>query len=128
MQKQLNRLLLLGVSTGIILVTVLPISSGQVPQSGITAPLAHFTAYFLLAGALMLEFHDTKKGHLEAFLLATVFGALMETVQHFLPYRAFGLNDVLINAAGAGLIFLDHHLGFVTYTIETEDRIIERLI
>lgn len=92
------------------------------------APLLHATGYFLLAGALMLHFHDTGKGHVEAVATAAGLGLLLEAVQFYLPYRIFSPEDVIVNAAGASLVILDHRSRAVTEIVRIEDRLIERFL
>ncbi|MFB6143991.1 MAG: VanZ family protein [Candidatus Nanohaloarchaea archaeon] len=128
MRQKINRLLLASVTLGIIALTLAPVSGSDVTQPSFLSPLLHFTGYFLLAGALMLEFHDTGKGRHEALAAAAVFGAAMELLQFHLPYRHFSLYDLAVNTLGASTVLLDHRLGFVTKTIRFEDRTIEKLV
>lgn len=87
--------------------------------------LGHFMIYFLFAGALLAFFHDTRKGHWEAFFVALFFGGLMEFLQLFVGGRHFSYFDILINGFGASLIFPDHRVGFIERFIRFEDALIE---
>lgn len=84
--------------------------------------------YFLLAGALLTYFHDTTRGHIEAFLIAVLFGALMEFLQLYVPNRHFDFKDILVNCIGASLVFLDHKAGFIGHIIRFEEFLIEKYL
>lgn len=88
----------------------------------------HAAAYFGLAAALLLYFHDTPKGHFEAVAAAAGFGALMEGTQFFLTTRVFSPIDAAVNLLGAAVVLLDHQSRLVTRVIRTEDRILAWLI
>lgn len=127
MRQRLNQLLL-GIGTvGIVFFSVIDPGTGARSVLTPVAPLAHLVAYFCLAAGVLVVLHDTRRGHAEAILAAAVFGLGMELVQGWLPYRTFGWDDVAVNAIGASLILLDHHLDAATWFIEQEDRFIERL-
>lgn len=85
-------------------------------------------AYFVLAGALLVNFHDTRKGHAEAVVAAGAIAISMEAVQIFLPYRSFSLMDFFVSLSGASLVLLDHHIDAVTWFVRAEDRVLERLL
>ncbi|MDY6777255.1 MAG: VanZ family protein, partial [Candidatus Nanohaloarchaea archaeon] len=80
------------------------------------------------AGALLLVFNDTARGHGEAVLLAVLFGVVIEVLQGMVPYRSMAAVDVLFNTAGASLVLFDHHFDAVTRVVALEDRWIERYL
>ncbi len=125
MRRRLNFALVVAITTTI---SVLSLVNPGEPGRGVSmlAPVLHAAGYFLLAGALMLHFHDTDKGHLEAVGTAAGLGLLLEAVQFYLPYRIFSPEDVIVNAAGASLVVLDHRSEAVTRVVRIEDRLIER--
>lgn len=90
--------------------------------------IIHLGGYFLLAGALLIYFHDTKRGHLEAIIVAAGLGLGIELLQSQIPYRYYGTDDVVANTIGASLVFLDHRSRIVTRIIEMEDRFLERIL
>lgn len=94
-----------------------PVSAGGLP--------IHFIAYFVLASAFLVNFHDTKKGHLEAMFASGAIALSLEVIQAFLSFRTFSMIDFAVSFAGASLITLDHHLGAVTWFVEIEDRVLE---
>lgn len=111
-----------------LIITILTIGYGSLtagtPVSAGGLPL-HFIAYFVLASAFLVNFHDTKRGHLEAMIASGTVALGLELIQFFLAFRTFSLIDFAVSFAGASLITLDHHLGTVTRFIELEDRILE---
>lgn len=90
--------------------------------------LGHFGLYFFLAGSLLTYFHDSTKGHFEAFLIAVFFGALLEVIQLSIANRYFSLLDILANSLGASLIFLDHRLKIISKIIYWEEKFLEKYI
>ena len=124
MRENLNRLGLLGL---IAVITYGSLASGKSPVSAGGLPI-HFAAYFVLAAAFFVNFHDTRKGHIESILAAGLIALGIEILQLFLPYRTFSVTDFAVSFAGASVITLDHHLGLVTRFISFEDRIIEQLM
>ena len=94
-----------------------PVSAGGLP--------IHFIAYFFLASAFLVNFHDTKKGHLEAMIASGGIALGLEIFQAFLAFRTFSLIDFAVSFAGASVITLDHHMGAVTWFVEIEDRVLE---
>lgn len=95
------------------------------PVSGGSSLLLHGLAYFGLAAALLVYFHDTEVGHIEAIAFAVIIGFSIEIVQYFLPYRHFSVIDGLTNLFGASLVMLDHRIDAVTHIISFEDRLVE---
>jgi len=124
MRETLNRL---GLFFLVALITYGSISPGYSPVSAGGFPV-HAVAYFVLASAFLVNFHDTKKGHLEAILAAGFLALGIEAVQAFIPYRSFSLIDFGVSFAGASLVTLDHHVGLFTKFVEFEDRAIERFL
>ena len=85
----------------------------------------HLTGYFLLAGAALINFHNTTKGHLEAIATAFIFGLLLELLQTQIPSRTFSIIDLAVNLTGASLILVETRFKTVHRFIELEDKIIE---
>ncbi len=104
--------------------------ASQVPVAGLPTggALMHLTAYFVLAAAFLVNFHDTRRGHLEAIIASGGLALGLEMIQLFLPYRSFSLIDFGVSFAGASLVTLDHHIDLVTDFVELEDKVIEKLI
>jgi len=98
--------------TGIWFFMVLVLS--VVPASGPKTDLpldkiVHFVLYGLTSILLFRHFMrktDRRKAFYKAVVLASIYGAAMEVVQYFLPYRSFSLGDMAANAAGAFLACL----------------------
>jgi VanZ family protein len=68
--------------------------------------IAHFVMYFglavFLAWSLRASISMTRRGVIAtAFILATVYGFMNETIQLFVPTRDFEYADLIANAAGA---------------------------
>jgi VanZ family protein len=95
-------------------VVVLVASVVDPPAGGLTptGPLGlvgidkwfHVGGYATLAALLSYAlWATTGRRHAVAVGLAITYGAGIEVVQSFLPYRAFGVGDLLANAVGAGL-------------------------
>lgn len=129
MRSYLNLGIVLSVAGVIAYYSLAPVPSGPYDTTVIDLTLVyHFAAYFGLAAALLLYFHDTTKGHVEAMLVAALFGASLELTQLQLPSRYFSLTDMGINLLGASLIFLDHRSRLVTRIIRIEDSILATLL
>jgi VanZ family protein len=124
MRKTLNRI---GLFTLVALISYGSLASGSSPVSAGGLPI-HFVAYFVLSTAFLVNFHDTKRGHLEAILSAGLLALGIEAVQAFLPYRSYSMIDFAVSFAGASVITLDHHLGLVTKFVAVEDELIERFL
>jgi len=88
----------------------------------------HFLAYFGLASAFLVNFHDTRIGHFEEAAAAFIFGFLMEVVQLSVPYRYFSIRDIGMNFAGAALVFFEAKIPVVHKVVEWEDRLIEAVL
>ena len=85
------------VSTG----QLLPDGSGLlawISVSGLSDKVLHFTAYFVLALIPSLGF--PRRTALSAALAMIPLGALLDTLQLYVPGRSFELADILTNAAG----------------------------
>jgi VanZ family protein len=68
--------------------------------------LAHFAMYFgmavFLSWSLKASFSLTSRGVIVlAFVMATLYGFMNETIQIFIPTRDFEYADLIANAAGA---------------------------
>ena len=66
--------------------------------------IVHFMLYGLTSIFLFryLIRRTTVRGvFYKAVAIASIYGAAMEVVQYFLPYRSFSLGDMAANAAGA---------------------------
>ena len=124
MRETLNRL---GLFSLIAVIVYGSLASGSSPVSAGGLPI-HFIAYFVLSTAFLVNFHDTKRGHLEAILSAGLLALGIEAVQAFVPYRSFSMIDFAVSFAGASVITLDHHLGLVTKFVAVEDELIERFL
>jgi VanZ family protein len=124
MRKTLNRI---GLFTLVALISYGSLASGSSPVSAGGLPI-HFVAYFVLSTAFLVNFHDTKRGHLEAILSAGLLALGIEAVQAFLPYRSYSMIDFAVSFAGASVITLDHHLTLVTKFVALEDELIETFL
>lgn len=101
------------VALSILVVSVIRIPE-SVPEGGggiPTSVLFHFVGYGVLAVTLSVAIVMHRRSSTAtggAFLGASGYGALMESVQLSLPYRSFSYVDMLTNAAGAatGLVAL----------------------
>ena len=86
----------------ILIVSVMPVSG---PKTDLpTDKIVHFLFYGITS--ILLFRHFIKKATLNrafytAVALASIYGAFMEVVQYFLPYRSFSLMDMAANTLGA---------------------------
>ncbi len=129
MRSRVNLGLVIGIAGIITYYSVKPLPTGPYDPSGANLTyLYHVAAYLVLAAALLLYFHDTPKGHIEAVVAASLFGAVIEVVQYGVPGRHFTLIDIGLNIFGASLVLLDHRISVVTRIIELEDRILTRIL
>jgi len=127
MRQRVNAMIVGGIAILIAFYSIRPLPTTY--DTGAVIPpavLYHAAAYFVFASALLLYFHDTPRGHIEAILAAVMFGIVLESVQLFLPGRLFSLVD--ITALGASIIVLDHRSRLVTRVIATEDRLLDRVV
>ncbi len=88
----------------ILIVSVMPVT---VPKTYLPADkIAHFVMYGLTS-IFVFRFFAQKTTHKRAFYtsvaLASMYGAMMEVVQHFLPNRSFSFGDMAANTFGAFL-------------------------
>lgn len=123
MREKLN---LLGLTATVSLIVYGSLSSGGPATAG-GLPL-HFIAYFVLASAFLVVFHDTEKGHIEAVIASSALALILELLQWNLPYRTFSTTDFFISAFGASLIILDHKIGIITELVNLEDKIIQTFL
>lgn len=127
MRRRVNQAVLLGVAATIVAGSVARFPGGPGGDAASLFPVLHVAAYFALAAALLLVFHDTPRGHVEAVTVAVAFGVAMEGVQLVVPHRTFAVSDMAVNAAGASLVLLDHHVDAVHRVVAWEDRLLARL-
>jgi VanZ family protein len=71
-------------------------------------PVAHFVAYFVLAGLLFLITMDfeslpLQKCAFNSWAIAGIFATMIEFGQYLVPDRTFDLNDIWFNLIAAGL-------------------------
>jgi VanZ family protein len=123
-RKKLN---LLGLAAVISIVTYFSVRPLPGTSGGSIIPL-HLIAYFVLAAAFLINFHDTTKGHIEAVSAAFLFGFFLELVQLNFPSRHFSLHDLVMNFLGASIIMLNHRVEIVSKAVELEDRMIRRAL
>ena len=86
----------------ILIVSVMPVSG---PKTDLPADkIVHFVFYGMTS--ILLFRHFIKKAPLNrafytSVALASIYGAAMEVVQYFIPYRSFSLGDMAANTLGA---------------------------
>jgi VanZ family protein len=91
----------------LLVVSVMPVSG---PDTDLPADkIVHFLLYGLTS--ILLFRYLTKKTNgsgafYKAVAISSIYGAAMEVVQYFLPYRSFSIGDIAANAAGAFLVCL----------------------
>ncbi len=98
-----------------LMVAVFVLSIVPVPEkvsSEVAPGFLHIFAYFVLTFFLAVAFlrRDQRNAFSKALLAATFYGAFIEGVQHFIPYRHGEWSYVLINAFGAGLSVLPFYV------------------
>ena len=88
---------------GIIMIaSVMPVSG---PKTDLPADkIVHFVFYGMTS--ILLFRHSIKKTTLNrafytSVAFASIYGASMEVVQYFIPYRSFSLGDMAANTLGA---------------------------
>ena len=83
----------------ILFLSIIPDVGGGV-NSGISA---HIIAYFTLSisTSLFIKADNYHYPLLKGAILAGTYGAIIEIVQNFIPYRRFELLDILLNYSGA---------------------------
>ena len=88
----------------ILFFSVTPTIAGGI-NSGLSA---HICGYFIFSFTVLLFFRakGINRVFLKAALFAGMYGAFIETIQLFLPYRLFEFLDIVINfaAAFAGIV------------------------
>lgn len=127
MRSKLNLLMVLAIALLIGYTSLSYISPASTHAQGIDfSYIAHFAFYFLLAGSLLVYFHDSKLGHLEATSIAFSYGLILELIQLNLIYRSFSTLDIFLNGVGACLIFLDHDSKIISRVVSIEDQILEK--
>lgn len=94
------------VACAILVASVIPIP-GSVPDDGGGIPMSvlfHFVGYAALTTALgvALSVHQPPfSAAFRSLVGASLYGVLIECVQHPIPYRSFSYTDMLTNSAGA---------------------------
>ncbi|MFC0558414.1 VanZ family protein [Halalkalibacter alkalisediminis] len=104
---------------GIAIATRQPFFTGDATEELLTNPLfdsailnyyarklVHLTAFGLLAIFFWLALEGKEKRYLFAWLLATLYGAIDEWHQSFIPERSGLVSDVAIDSIGALLALL----------------------
>jgi len=71
--------------------------------------LNHFIAFITLAVFLDFGFQLRTK---QAFIILVLYGVFIESVQYFLPTRAFDLMDILVDSAGLVFYYFGRKLFF----------------
>ena len=59
----------------------------------------HAIVFFILS-LLLNRASDTKKYRLRNIMVLSIFGILIELIQHFIPHRSTSISDALANIAG----------------------------
>lgn len=90
--------LLLGYALLLLTLSLIPLSGG-IP--GGNDKLAHLLGYAALAGLLRLAW--PQRGHGLLWLLAFLYGVMIECLQSLLPWRGFEWLDMVANGVGAAL-------------------------
>ena len=88
----------------VLIGSVIPVSGPNTDLPADADKVVHFVMYGISAILLFRMF--VKKTTIQrAFFLsvaiAALYGATLETVQYFLPYRSFSFGDMVANTAGA---------------------------
>ena len=88
---------------GLILIgSVMPVSG---PKTDLPADkVVHFVFYGMTSVLLLRHFINKatpNRAFYTSVALASMYGAAMEVVQYFLPYRSFSLGDITANTLGA---------------------------
>jgi len=123
MRQKLN---ILGLTATASLIIYGSITSGRpITRGGL--PL-HFIAYFVLATAFLVVFHDTEKGHIEAVIASSALALTLELIQWNLPYRTFSITDFITSALGASTVILDCRIGLISELVKLEDKMIETIL
>ena len=91
----------------VLTLSVMPVSG---PKTELPVDkIVHFILYGLTSILLFRFFiskTNSRRALFKAVAIASIYGAAMEVVQYFLPYRSFSLGDMAANAAGAVLACL----------------------
>ena len=84
-----------------------PEAGSYSPQMEAFKNFLHFPAYGLMSFLLLRSFSKVEiKAKVAAFLMATGWGILNEFVQAQVPNRYWSLEDMCVNALGAGVVVL----------------------
>lgn len=95
---------LLNLLAALVIVSYLFFSQQQLP-TGVpnSDKIGHIFVFFTLA---LLIFKATTLRRSYQMLLLLGYGVLVEVIQHFIPYRSGGLDDVIADVAGFVLFYL----------------------
>ena len=96
--------------SGILFMSLQPGADLKSPHSVIieyVKNFLHFPVYGGLGFLLMRSFSSAEwPAQLYSFLIAVGFGILNEFVQAVVPYRYYSVDDMIVNALGAGIVIL----------------------
>ncbi len=84
---------------GILVLSIIPVEYPSVEGGD---KVSHFIAYFVLC--FLFYLNRLSLGH--AFIFSILYGASLEFIQYFLPYRSFSFLDMGANSLGAGIFVL----------------------
>ncbi len=112
----LFRWVLIGYTVLVVVISVIPISSGTGPSLNEVEILSfrldyllHTAVFFLwgvLAGIYAIKRAENRKRQLiTLFLIGIMLAVLTEYVQKYLPYRGYNINDLIGNVLGVVLSF-----------------------
>ena len=88
-----------------LMITALSLVPVPAGPEAVSDKLAHFVVYFATAFlAVVLLGLKGKSPLVLGCAAVALYGALIEVVQHFLPYRSFSVGDMAANAGGV-LVF-----------------------
>jgi VanZ family protein len=83
------------------------IDTGIVDVSINSGKIMHLLSYGILAALLFCYFdnHKFSNSILNSILIAGCIGIFIEIIQFFIPYRYFDFLDIIVNFAGASLVY-----------------------
>lgn len=86
-------------AAAIFILSVIPSASGGI-NSGTAAHALAYSTLSCSTGILLL-LKKTPNGLLKGALLASLYGACMELIQYFIPYRTCEFGDIVVNCLAA---------------------------
>ena len=110
--KRILRILFLLYCTSLILLTIVPINGGASPLNDIFIIkirldyILHVLIFFPFIPLAIYSFfgiHQRKKALnkiLPLIILGILFAIISESIQFYLPYRTFNINDIIANTLG----------------------------